>query len=183
MKTCPLFIVTGASGVGKTTVMQELRAQMPEFIVFSTDNDNFGSTSNKLEYADRHNLLLQFAHAAALSGRGAIICGTFMPWDAQKCDTYHFFSEVCFINLHCDDETRSFRLRNREDKAMWTDDMLKQHEQFAQWLLDHAQTDYNPPMPTIDTTSTPPSNVAKQIKHYIMLKWNEWAATLTHAAN
>lgn len=175
MQTCPLFIVTGASGVGKTTVMQELRNLLPEFDVFSTDIDNFGTTAAKLEYQDRFNLLLHFAHAVAQSGRGTIICGTFMPWDAQKCDTYHNFSEVCFINLHCDDTTRNSRLRNREDKAMWTDDMLREHEQFAQWLLDHAETHYNPPMPTINTSSIHPVQVAEQIKSYVMLKWNEWA--------
>ncbi len=168
----PLFIVTGASGVGKTTVMQELRELMPEFVVFSTDIDNFGTTSAKLEYQDRYNLLLHFAYFVALSGRGTIICGTFMPWDAKKCDAYNAFSELCFINLHCDDTTRNNRLRNREDKAMWTDEMLKQHEEFAQWLLDNAETAYNPPMPTIDTSSMLPSEVAEQIKKYFMLKWN-----------
>lgn len=169
----PLFIVTGASGVGKTTVMHKLRETMPEFVVFSTDADNFGSTAAKLEYQDRYNLLFQFASAIANSGRGTIICGTVMPWDAKKCDTYQEFSEVCFINLHCDDITRNHRLRNREDKAMWTDEMLKQHEQFAQWLLDNAETAYQPPMPTIDTTSQSPDEVAAHIKNYVMLKWNE----------
>jgi len=173
----PLFIVTGASGVGKTTVMHELRSLMPEFVVFSTDNDNFGTTAEKLEYQDRYNLLLHFANSVAKSGRGTIICGTFMPWDAEKCDTYKAFHEVCFINLHCDDETRNYRLRNREDKAMWTDDMLKQHEEFAQWLLDNADTAYNPPMPTIDTTQTPPSEVAEQIKSYVLLKWKGVTST------
>ncbi|HTG70376.1 MAG TPA: hypothetical protein VL921_14055 [Candidatus Udaeobacter sp.] len=169
----PLFIVTGASGVGKTTVMQELRVLLPDFVVFSTDIDNFGTTASKLDYQDRYNLLLHFANFVAKSKRGTIICGTFMPWDAQKCDTYDDFSELCFINLHCDSTTRNNRLRNREDKAMWTDEMLKSHEQFAQWLLDNAETAYNPPMPTIDTTTTPPFEVAEQIKRYVMLKWNE----------
>jgi tRNA uridine 5-carbamoylmethylation protein Kti12 len=169
----PLFIVTGASGVGKTTVMHELRSNLPEFVLFSTDTDNFGATARKLEYKDRHNLLLHFAHAVAKSGRGTIICGTFMPWDAEKCDKYNSFSKVCFINLHCDDATRNHRLRNREDKSMWTEDMLKQHEQFAQWLLDNAETAYDPPMPTIDTTTTPPSQVADQIKSYVLTQWKE----------
>jgi broad-specificity NMP kinase len=169
----PLFIVTGASGVGKTTVMHELRLTLPEFDVFSTDTDNFGTTASKLEYKDRHNLLFHFANAVAKSGRGTIICGTFMPWDAEKCDKYNSFSKVCFINLHCDDATRNNRLRNREDKAMWTDDMIKQHEHFAQWLLDNAETAYDPPMPTIDTTTTPPSQVADQIKSYVLARWKE----------
>ncbi len=58
----PLFIVTGASGVGKTTVMQELRVLLPDFVVFSTDIDNFGTTASKLDYQDRYNLLLHFAN-------------------------------------------------------------------------------------------------------------------------
>jgi hypothetical protein len=171
----PLFIVTGASGVGKTTVMHELRSLLPEFDVLSTDIDNFGTTAAKLDYPDRYNLLLHFANAVAMSGRGTIICGTVMPWDVEKCDKYDNFSAICFINLHCDDAARNNRLRNREDKAIWNDDMLKQHEQFAQWLLDNAETEYNPPMPTIYTTSTPPLQVAEQIKRYIMLKWRELA--------
>ncbi len=173
MHKLPLFIVTGASGVGKTTVMHELRKIMPDFDVLSTDNDNFGSTASKLEYQDRFNLLLHFSNAVAKSGRGTIICGTFMPWDAKKCDTYSEFSELCFINLHCDDATRNARLRNREDKETWTDEMLKTHEEFAQWLLDHAATDYDPPMPTIDTSLTPPAEVAARIKGFVLQKWNE----------
>lgn len=136
----PLFVVTGASGVGKTTAMTELRPRLPDFAVYSTDADMFGSTAGILDYPSRFNLLLRFASCNAESGIGTVICGTFMPWDAQKCDTYDAFSEVCFINLHCDDTTRNTRLRNRADKATWTDDMLKSHEQFAQWLLDNAET-------------------------------------------
>jgi gluconate kinase len=169
----PLFIVTGASGVGKTTVMSELRAQMPEFVILSTDNDLFGEAGNLLDYQDRFYLLLRVAYFVAQSGRGTIICGTFMPWDAKKCDAYDKFSELCFINLHCDDATRNTRLRNRADSATWTDEMLKSHEQFAQWLLDNAETAYDPPMPTIDTATTPSSEVAEQIKSYVMLRWNE----------
>ncbi|QYR21069.1 AAA family ATPase [Paenibacillus sp. sptzw28] len=168
----PLFIITGASGVGKTTVMQELRVQMPDFDIFSTDIDNFGTTAAKLEYQDRFNILLHFANFVSKSGRGTIICGTFMPWDAQKCDVYNCFSEVYFINLHCNDTTRNNRLLNREDKAMWTDEMLKEHEKFAQWLLDNAETAYNPPMPTIDTTSIQPFEIVKQIKKYVLQKWS-----------
>lgn len=169
----PLFIVTGASGVGKTTVMQELRTILPDFDVFSTDDDNFGTTGSKIDYQDRFNILFHFAGAVAKSGRGSIICGTIMPWDAKKCDTYDSFSEVCFINLHCDDDIRNNRLQNREDSAIWTDEMLESHKQFAAWLLNNAESAYDPPMPTIDTTITPPKEVAEQIKNYIFLKWNK----------
>lgn len=175
----PLFIVTGASGTGKTTVMQELPALMPDFVVFSTDDDIFGTTGPKLEYQDRYNILLNFASFVAKSGRGTIICGTMMPWDIENGDRYSFFSDICFINLHCDDATRNHRLRNRGDQAMWSDDMLRQHEQFAQWLLDNAESAYHPPMPTINTSNMSPYEVAEQIKHYVMLNWLEASETST----
>jgi adenylate kinase len=34
----PLFIITGAGGVGKTTVMKDLRRMMPDYDVFDVDN-------------------------------------------------------------------------------------------------------------------------------------------------
>jgi len=52
----PLYIVTGASGAGKTTVMDFLRARLRNFAVLSPDLDNFGSTAAKLGYQDRYNL-------------------------------------------------------------------------------------------------------------------------------
>ncbi|MBD2868729.1 nucleoside kinase [Paenibacillus sp. IB182493] len=153
--------------------MGELRERLPDFIVLSTDNDMFGTTSELLDYPNRFNVLFQFAHFAAKSGKGTVICGTVMPWDAQKCDAYDLFDEVCFINLHCDDDTRNNRLRNREDKATWTDEMLKRHEEFARWLLDNAETAYRPPMPTIDTAVAPPAEVAGQISEYVLKVWNQ----------
>lgn len=167
----PLFIVTGASGVGKTTVITELRRIMPDFDVFGTDM--FPKTTANIDNQDKKNILLRFAYAVLQSGRGTIICGTFMPWEAEKCDDFNKFSEVYFINLHCDDATRNNRLRSRPNKATWTDEKLKDHEEFAQWLLDNAETAFNPPMPTIDTTYTQPSEVAKQIKEYVIQKWRE----------
>ncbi|WP_339282908.1 hypothetical protein [Paenibacillus sp. FSL R5-0486] len=37
MRRLPLFIVTGASGTGKTTISSLVRKQLPEFDVFDMD--------------------------------------------------------------------------------------------------------------------------------------------------
>ena len=66
----PLFIVTGASGVGKTTVMEELRIQLLDFVILSTDLDMFGAAP--LDYQGKFNLLLRIAYFVALSGRGTV---------------------------------------------------------------------------------------------------------------
>lgn len=157
----PLFIVTGASGSGKTHVVQQLRAIMPEFDVFDTDQliAFVGHEWEKIR-----NIWLRVARDVALSGRMTIICGTMMPWDVEKCADFASFSHVYYVNLHCGDETREKRLRARD----WSEDMIKEHKRFAQALLEIADKDFNPPMPTIDTTEADVARVASQIKDWVL---------------
>jgi len=48
--------------------MRELRVQLPEFVVFSTDSDLFGHSPALSDYELRFNLLLRFAHYVARGG-------------------------------------------------------------------------------------------------------------------
>lgn len=159
-KKLPLFIVTGASGSGKTYVIDELRKIMPEFDIFDPDSlvDFIGFDWEKMR-----NIWLRVARNIAYSGRMTIICGTMMPWDIEKCEDYTCFEHVYYLNLHCEDETRELRLRQRN----WSDDMIQEHKEFAKWLLEHADKAYTPPMPIVDTTHTDVSQVALQIKEWI----------------
>lgn len=131
----PLFIVTGASGSGKTYVIKELRKIMADYDVFDPDNivEFIGHDWEKMR-----NIWLRVARNIAQSGRMSIICGTMMPWDIEKCVDFPFSRRVYYLNLHCNEET-----------------MIQDHKKFANKLLEIADTDYYPPpMPTIDTTET-----------------------------
>jgi dephospho-CoA kinase len=157
----PLFIVTGASGSGKTYVVQELRRIMPTFDVFDPDNivEFIGHDWEKMR-----NIWLRVARNISESGRMTIICGTMMPWDIETCADFHFFKHVYYINLHCDEETREKRLRERN----WSEKEIQNHKNFAKALLEIADKDYNPPMPTIDTTNADVTVVASQIKEWVL---------------
>ncbi|MNL12319.1 hypothetical protein D3C87_1331830 [compost metagenome] len=156
----PLFIVTGASGSGKTYVIKELRRMMPDFDIFDPDNlvEFIGHDWEKMR-----NIWLRVARNIAQSGRMTIICGTMMPWDIEKCADFPFFKHVYYLNLHCDEETREKRLRERN----WTEEEIQNHKNFAKRLLEIADEVYNPPMPTIDTTDTDVTEVASQIKEWV----------------
>lgn len=156
----PLFIVTGASGSGKTFVIDELRKIMPEFDIFDPDNlvEFIGHDWEKVR-----NIWLRVARNVAYSGRMTVICGTMMPWDIEKCADYDCFEHVYYLNLHCDEEARELRLRERS----WSEDMIREHIQFANWLVENADKAYTPPMPTVDTTGTDVREVALQIKRWI----------------
>lgn len=156
----PLFIVTGASGVGKTTVIKELRGLLPDVDIFDIDSIHqfVGDDWNKIQ-----NIWLRVARNIAESGRISIICGTMMPWDVEKCEDYQYFKGIYYLNLHCDDETRELRLRARN----WSEEMIQDHKSFAKWLLENADKAYIPPMPTVDTSKTGVKEVALQIREWV----------------
>lgn len=71
---------------------------------------------------------------------------------------------VYYLLYLCNDETRERRLRERD----WSVEMIQEQKNFAKALLDIADKDYNPPMPTIDTTDTDVTLVASQIKEWVL---------------
>lgn len=134
---------------------------MPEFDIFDPDSivEFIGHDWEKIR-----NIWLRVALNIAQSGRRTILCGTMMPWDMEKCADFHFFKHVYYINLHCNEETRERRLRDRN----WSTEMIQNHIHFAQRLLEIADTEYDPPMPTIDTTEAEVRDVALQIKEWVL---------------
>jgi dephospho-CoA kinase len=165
MSKVPLYIVTGAKGTGKTTIIKELRKLMPEYAVFDYD-DIIEFINDDLRKFDKHKLLniwLRVARNIAESGRKTIICGIIRPDDVEKCSDFDNFKHVYYLALHCDDQTREIRLQKR--KRM-TEKKLQRNNDFAKWLIEIADK-YNPPMPIIDTSKTDVTKVAQQIREWI----------------
>ncbi|KAB8135719.1 AAA family ATPase [Gracilibacillus oryzae] len=156
----PLFIITGASGTGKTTAVPAIRKLMPAFDVIDIDviYKDVG------DWQKLKNIWLTVASEIAKSGRMTILCGTIMPWDVEKCDNYSCFSNIYYINLHCDDKTRENRLKERG----WSMELIHEHKEFAKWLTENADKAYYPAMPTINTTENSPEEVALKIKEWIL---------------
>ncbi|WP_244893416.1 AAA family ATPase [Ferroacidibacillus organovorans] len=159
MNKLPLFIVTGSSGSGKTHVIPELRKLLPEYDVFDVDIIWDG----KQDWQVVKNNWFRVARSIAESGRCTVLCGTILPWEAEKYDQFESFSRVYFLNLHCDSDVR----RERLIKRGWTEEQVVEYQTFAQWLLDNANSKFDPPMPTIDTSNTPPDEVASAIAGWI----------------
>jgi len=71
----PLWLVTGASGVGKTTVVDALRPLLPDWEVFDTD------IIHAADWQQHRSNWLRLAHAIAQNGRYTLLCGTLLPQD------------------------------------------------------------------------------------------------------
>jgi hypothetical protein len=157
----PLFIVTGSSGSGKTYVINDLRRILPDFDIFDIDNLREIGISDEQQI---RNIWLRVARNTAESGRMTLICGTAMTWDIEKCIDFPYFKHVYYLNLHCDDDTREKRLRERN----WPEEMIQDYKKFAKWLLENADKEYTPPMPIVDTTFADTADVAAQIKKWVL---------------
>ena len=86
----PLFIVTGPSGVGKTTVVNELQRLLPAWDVF--DIDILWDSGGDWQMVKAN--WLRIADFLAQNGRLTILCGTLLPDDLAACPSHIFFSTI-----------------------------------------------------------------------------------------
>jgi hypothetical protein len=156
----PIFFVTGASGSGKTTVIPELYKVCSEFIILDLDS-LYGPGLEDWEIIS--NLWIRIANQLLLNQKVTILCGTFMPASFENAYLNEQFSPY-FIGLYCEDEIREYRLKLRG----WSNEMVQDHKEFNDWIIQNAGTAFGAPIPLINTSVATPSKVAEDIKHYIM---------------
>jgi len=161
MKKLPLFVVTGSSGTGKTTVCSLVRELLPDFDVFDMD------IINNVDWQIAKANWLRIAYSISLSGRGTVLCGTMVPENIESADHKDKFDRILYINLHCNDSTREERLKARG----WKDSVINEYKDFANWLIQNSNIAFDPPMPTINTSELTPEEVAQEIKDWVLINW------------
>lgn len=164
MRLLPLFIVTGASGVGKTSVVEPLQQIMPDWQVFETDI--LWDSGRDWQFV-RQNWL-RIAHCIAQTGRATILCGTHLPEQIDACDCREFLSPVHYLILHCEDETLVARLQGRPAWHNQTDAFIAEQRRFNRWLVENATTAFDPPAALVDTTHASVTEVGRRIKAWAM---------------
>ena len=160
----PLFIVTGPSGAGKTSVVAELQRLLPDWEVFETDIlwDSGGDwnmvKANWLRIAES---LAQRPH-----GRLTILCGTMQPEDIVKSGLGPYFSTIYWLGLVCQPQALRERLQDRPDWRGFGVGLIAEHEKYLAWLHANAQTAFDPPLKLLDTTEDSVSRTAEHIRDW-----------------
>jgi broad-specificity NMP kinase len=167
MHLLPLFVVTGASGAGKTSVVEELQELMPDWHVFETD---ILWDSGRDWHFVRQNWL-RIAHRIAQTGRPTLFCGTHLPEHLNACDHRELFSQVHYLILHCADATLAARLHARPAWHEQTEAFIVDQRRFNQWLVENAATAFDPPAALVDTTSISVPQAARQIRDWAVRQW------------
>lgn len=106
----PLFLVTGTSGAGKTTVVQPLGRILPECVVLDVDVILHVAA---MGWETWRNTLLQLANAHALGGRATVLCGSMLPEDLTELPARRLIGPIHCCTLYCPDSVLVERLRQR----------------------------------------------------------------------
>jgi 2-phosphoglycerate kinase len=167
----PLFVLTGASGVGKTTVCLYLPAALPECVALESDilwrkefDDPIG---NYREYRD---LWLRIAKNVGQSGRPVVLAGTALPDQLESCPERRYFATIHYLALVCNGDALAERLGARPSwrqsrSAEFADRMVR----FNRWLIDNANRT-NPPMALLDTTDSTVEDTIDQVAAWVRWK-------------
>lgn len=154
----PLFVVTGASGTGKSTIVEPLRHRLAGCEVFETD---VILQVAALGWDTWRNTWLQLAHAIALNGRTTVLCGSLLPAHLQDLPARRLVGPIHFCNLDCPDAVLAGRLRAR---PAWRDSSdeakIVEHQRFAAWLRAHIR-------PTFDTSTLSAEEVADRVAQWV----------------
>jgi RNase adaptor protein for sRNA GlmZ degradation/ribosomal protein S27AE len=158
LATHPLFVVTGASGTGKTTIVEPLRRRLPDCEVFETDVILHVAA---LGWETWRNTWLQLAYAIALNGRATVLCGSLLPAHLEHLPARRLVGPIHCCNLDCPDVVLAERLRARPAwRASSAETAIVEHQRFAAWLRARIQ-------PTFDTSMLSAEEVADHIANWI----------------
>jgi predicted ABC-type ATPase len=158
----PLFVVTGASGSGKTAVLAPLARRLAgRCVTFDADllidAASALSGGQPVNWPAFRDAWLAVAHGAAQSGMPTVLLGPFIPGHLEELPSRRWIAGIHFIVLDCPDELRRARLSARPP---WRSRDIEEQIAFGRWLR-HNITD------RIDTSSGTPEDAAAAIAAWI----------------
>jgi hypothetical protein len=154
----PLFVVTGASGTGKTTITEPLRPLLPGCLVFETDVILHVAA---LGWDTWRNTWLQLAHAGALGGQATVLTGSLTPDQLERLPGRRLIGPIHFALLDCPDDVLATRLRARPAwRGTSSEAKITENQRFAAWLRASIT-------PCFDTSTASAADVADQIAAWV----------------
>ena len=164
----PLFLLTGASGVGKTTTCLGLAARVKDFVVMESDilwRDEFNKPTN--DYRDYRETWLRVCKNISQAGKPVVLCGAAVPDQFERCVERRYFSTLHYLALICDDETLISRLKNRPAwRGSSSDEYIDEHIAFNRWLINNAPLT-EPPMTLLNTAEITVNESVEAVEQWL----------------
>jgi hypothetical protein len=154
----PLFVLTGASGAGKSTIPGPLQDLLPGCLVFDTDDILHVAA---LGWDTWRNTWLQLTHAVALGRRVTVLTGSLTPDQLERLPARRLIGPVHFALLDCPDDILAERLRARPTwRGTSSEAQIAHHQRFAAWLRARIT-------PSFSTGTASAAEVAGQVAGWV----------------
>ncbi len=164
----PLFVLTGASGVGKTTTCLALAAKAKDLVAMESDILWIEEIDRpQTNYRDYREMWLRVCKNISQAGRPVILCGAAVPSQFEQCVERRYFSDVHYMALVCDDEVLASHLRSRPAwRTTSAEEHVRKQVAFNRWLKDNARGT-RPPMTLLDTTGMTVEQSAEAVMRWV----------------
>jgi broad-specificity NMP kinase len=150
----PLYVITGASGSGKTTAALKLIERTHEFVILDQDilwTDAFNSPDN--DYQVFRNIWLRMVKNIHQAGRSVVLFGSAIPQQYESCTERRYLSCIHYLALVCEPPVLEKRLLERPSwRKSGSPENLRQMLGFNKWLSENA-SQTKPRMKVLDTTN------------------------------
>ncbi len=164
----PLFVVSGASGTGKTTVCNILTQTYQKAVCLDSDilwREEFATPENN--FRDFFETWLRVCKNIAQAGRPVVLFGAGMgvPDNLETCVERRYFTTIHYLALMCNHDVLISRLQQRPEWRGTRDpEYIQEHSRFNQWFLDYNN---DPPISLIDTSATPLKETSQMVADWI----------------
>ena len=164
----PLFVVTGASGVGKSTTCEELFRQEEgkPYLVMESDilwTDFYDTPEDN--YRGLRTTWMYLCANISQCGKPVVLCGCATPEQFESLPERELFSEIHYLAVVCDPDALEDRMKN--GRGITEEDWLNGSANFNKWLIANASS-ANPPIALLDITGKTPAEAAAELEQWIL---------------
>jgi broad-specificity NMP kinase len=169
----PLFILTGASGSGKSTASLALSDKSKDVVVMESDilwRDEFNRPETN--YQNYREMWLRVCKNISQAGKPVVLSGCAVPEQFEACVERRYFSDIHYLALVCGNESLASRLRTRPAwRDCFRDEYIQDHLAFNDWLKSNAENT-QPRMTLLDTSEKTAVETAEEVIRWIKSRYH-----------
>jgi uridine kinase len=166
----PLFIVSGASGTGKSTVCYDLLGKTEDVVILDSDilwQEEFNKPENN--YRNYFEMWLRVSKNISQSGRPVVLFGSGLgvPENIEPCMERRYFSKIFYLELYCSDDILERRLRERPQwRKSSNEKFIESQKEYNNWIKEYGNKG-GQNIEIIDTTNKTIKETSMEVLEWI----------------